>query len=291
MKIKLFQRTFEEGLRLEKDKSLKFVDDWESSNVYKHGLTIGNMLRRMIGLTLVYVLCWGITYLGLESIDVKSFSIWKIIYIGLYFISVLVVFWDYKQHSEKYMRKYNKDTMATLVIVPLMIGSIVFSVVLLSKYVGLFVAVFHIIILGVSLSMLSVSRVRGLSFLMDGKSSLSKLDKIGQNLFIAMTTCLVIFGFIGTVFYGIRDINNTITGEKAEEDPIILVIILFMVMPIITWVSVLYAGLPRLVQGYYVHKYPEEYRKRAEKTVEDWYDDEYVKKHPEILKQAQEKVS
>jgi len=289
MKTKLFQRTFEESLQLEKDQSLKFVDDWESGTVYTHGLTIGNVVKRFLGVTLMYLLCYGGTYFALSLIKKDAFPIWTIMFSILYFVSIVIIFRSYFISPEKYMMKYNKDMLLMVVTPPTMIWIFVFGIVLLYKDFGMVAVIFQVVTVSVLLVLLTVDKVKGLSRLMDGRNSPSRVDKVGKNVFISVTSFFLIFGYLWAEFSDLRGGDHSITGEEKTNDVggELFGRILMIVGPVFLWIATLHGVLTRIVQGYYVHKYPEQYRKHAGKTVEDWYGDKYIKKHPEILEQAQ----
>ena len=88
---------------------------------------------------------------------------------------------------------------------------------------------------------------------------------------------VVIWIIFRTIFSdSIRNADNLVGGLG--------VLFLFLFFNILISAFEIYFMFPYMLQGYYKWKYPEEYRDWEGKSVEEWYEKKYLKKHKELLK-------
>lgn len=63
---------------------------------------------------------------------------------------------------------------------------------------------------------------------------------------------------------------------------------MWIIFNLIMMAFLIFMECPCYLQAYYKWKYPEEYRKWEDKSVEDWYGKRYLKKHKELLEDKNE---
>ena len=289
MKKSIFKASFEESLNLEDDGFVKLQQEQheKTAKFFKNGhASLWFRIRSLI-LSLIFPVGFNFFLLIVsmefhesktltlpiarhESLTVNVFLILLLIWLSFVVIGKLV------KRAYLLPYRYQFHAFTFMVWFLLEMDLVVFDILLANLSIAEIIAIYGIMMIATYiLYTISLAGLRKLMYAeISGETFLNKIAKMISLYGMAILGIGIILKYILGIFT--LDVSTSIKAFGF--------LLMWIFCNIVVVCVSAFIGLPYFLQAYYKWKFPEEYRKKKKKSVEEWYGKKYLKKHQEYLK-------
>lgn len=293
MKKSIFKASFEESKNLFKDglaslqneqhnNTLKYIVDGQFNSDFKI-LAILFTFLFPVGFNLMLVSFSSFLHSNDDDLKGKAslfrFLTWET-WVTLFIVWIVLIIIG-KRFKQTYILPYRYHFHTLTYLMTLCIEISMIGLEIASSNISLFTTIFLVTAVLLVLSiMFWITPTTIRKILYGNKESLNSRNKLAQ-MITAYGMGILALGIILKNILGFLSIGVSDDLEKLG------IIALCLASIDLGLGYILFFELPYLLCGYYMIKYPEQYRLLNGKSVQEWYGPKYLKKHPELLANPQ----